>query len=241
MAPKLSILGLTEDSSKQAQPALRALIKKTLGLVDPHTRTQTGVLELMPPDDATAQASHPQHWRSTKAAGEPHKRRLRRALATQLGADNGFVFFHVDADTPWSARTTEPRDTFEREVATGVRQLLGTRASAMSRLLLVVPHAALEAWLYQNTATAIQLCDQHYRGEDTSKFAAWAADRALLDEVEGVKHTTCLTNQHNQALAETAFPAREVEAVGKSYAAFVAECRRCAELVAALASTYDGS
>jgi hypothetical protein len=239
MAPKLSILALTEDSSKQAQPALRALIKKTLGLVDPHTRTQPGVLELTPPDEATALASHAQRWRSTKAADHHHKISLRKAIATQLGTDHGFVFFHLDGDTPWCKRGKEPRATFEREVATYVQQRIG--ASAMSRLLLVVPHAAIEAWLYQNTTKATQLCEQHYRGEHTSKFAAWAADCAILDEVEGVKHTTCLTNQHNQALAETAFPAREVEAVGKSYAAFVKACSECAELRAALASTYDGS
>jgi len=58
-------------------------------------------------------------------------------------------------------------------------------------------------------------------------------DRALLDEEQTPKKALCFESKHNQELAR-AFPAREVLAVGKSYAATVAALGECGALVSAL-------
>jgi hypothetical protein len=247
MTAKLSVLALTEDSSSQAAATFRALLKRTFVLIDEATQTQPSKLAFMPPDVASEFAARAQRWRSSRVEDQRFKVALVRSIATQLAQASGFVFFHVDGDEVWSARTVDLRAHFDREVVQRVRQLLMSLDSEtdrttvdawLSKLHLAVPYYSIEAWLYQNAPVAIALCRSRYQGQDIEKFQAWAADRAAVDEVPQIKRKTCLDNKHNQELAETTFPAVQVEAVGTSYAAFVRDCRASEALVAALASTH---
>ncbi len=97
----------------------------------------------------------------------------------------------------------------------------------------------VEAWLLQNTVDAARICsEEHGEPAHLDAFERFRADRALLDEIVKPKEATCLGSKHNRALTDQGFPAREVEAVGKSFHASVEALRGCSDLVAALGATH---
>ena len=109
----------------------------------------------------------------------------------------------------------------------------------MERLKQAVPYYSIEAWLFQNTSEAIQLCETHYSGRDAEQFRAWEQDRPALDEVVKPKESVCLGAKHNLALASKSFPARQVRGTGKSFAAVIQALSQDAELCEALKRTYS--
>jgi len=171
--------------------------------------------------------------------------------------EEGWVLFHFDGDRTWAAReSSENQEKFQEHVWERVRELVGSTlarsqngstpqeseaqaGARMTRLKTVVPFYSMEAWLFQNTREAVRLCQEHYQGRDISKFQEWAQDRTALDEVDQPKKKTCLKAAHNHDLASTGFPAREVRAAGKSFAATVESLRQDTELREALARTYS--
>lgn len=171
------------------------------------------------------------------------RRAFYRYVARVL-AQGDLVVFHEDADVIWSKRRdSQVPVRLERlkplvlqqaegppRTATGtIAQLRGSDYDA--RLVPCMPTYSLEAWTYQATDRARQLCRSHHRGQDEAMFAVWGEDRAALDEVVKPKEQTCLKDHHNDELAKHV-PLDEVIAVGKSLQAFV-EALRASPLSAA--------
>jgi hypothetical protein len=245
----MRILLLSEDGSKDARPTLEALVKKMLRLVDGQCRTNA--LRFEPPDEAVATIVGGNRWKSTNPRDHQKIVALVRTLATKLAEQPpGFVMFHVDGDCRWSERDRSRTPTqFRQSIAARVRDLLSDKHRdwtsseidyCMKRLLLLVPFYSIEAWTYQNTRRARELCHKHHGGRDADRFEAWERDRASLDEVEKPKEQTCLASKHNRDLAERAFPHVEAHDAGRSFRTAVDALRACQDLRDALRATYDG-
>lgn len=243
----LRVLVLSEDRSKDAHATITALAKKIFRLVD--DRCQTQHIEFEPADDVPPEILAANKWKSAKGRDHRNVVALIRTMATKLSEKHGLVLFHVDGDGPWSKReSSENASKFQERITAKVRALLESKRSEwsaediderMERLCLLMPFYSIEAWLYQNTAAASQLCQKHYRGQDMDKLATWAADRGLLDELDQPKKHLCFGSKHNCELAETAFPHQDVHAAGKSFAAVVDRLGRSMAVLAALELTWQ--
>lgn len=253
----LSVLLLSEDRSTGAFEVLRSLAKELLKQVDEHVHTHRVTFEPLREEQAL-HALHGNIWKSTSPRDRAKQVALFRSIATQLLLENGWVLFHFDGDRPWADRessenTRKFKEIVLKNVLLLVEQTLqgqtpgqreAQRANAerarerLRRLKVVVPFYSIEAWLYQNTREALRLCEEHHGGRDEERFHQWAADRAALDEEVKPKEQVCLRDKHNPALASRSFPAREVHAVGKSFAAVVLALSEDAELCEALRRTY---
>jgi hypothetical protein len=259
--PCLSVLLLTEDSGADAFALFQRLAKELLKQVDASVQTQPEVLAFEPVRSKEAlQALHANVWKSDKKNDHGKQVELVRTLATQLLLENGWAFFHFDGDRAWADRdSSENNSKFKARVWEKVRLLIqmkleeqekqGGKASVskdtearatqrMSRLKPVVPFYSIEAWLFQNTRAAVQLCERHYGGRDAEQFQQWERDRTALDEVLKPKEQTCLGAKHNLELASNSFPTRELQAAGKSFAAVVQALSQDVELREALSRTY---
>lgn len=248
MLPGVTILLLTEDSGGDAHATHAALLRAMLRLVAPgHDASRVAV---DPADEKQRAVMRGNRWDSGKAAQEPERRALVRSIATRICQNNlHFVAFHYDGDRPWAERGGCPRHAvFAQKILTPVRQLVANvrdgaqQRKALARVVTLVPHHSVEAWLYQNTSAARGLCVRHHDGRDAERFDAWEADRGALDEVEKPKEATTLADRHNRELAEDGFPAATVYGVGKSFHAAVEALRACDDLRGALvALTPKGS
>lgn len=251
----LSVLVLTEDSGTKSFETLRAIARELLKQVDEHIQTHKVSFEPVR-NELALQALHANLWKSTKPKDRQKQVELIRTLATQVMLEDGWVLFHFDGDRAWSEReSSENVARFQTLVHEKVQALLvlnftqlqdgstpqdiEARAKArMTRLKTVVPFYSIEAWLFQNTREAIRLSQQFRGARDVSQFHSWEQDRTLLDEVPKPKEAVSLGAAYNLDLATNGFPAREVKAVGKSFAATVDTLAQDTELQAALARTY---
>jgi hypothetical protein len=261
-APCLSILLLPEDSGSDAFDTFQRLVKELLKQVDEYVQTQPDKITFEPVRNKEAlQALQPSVWKSTKPRERNKQVDLVRTLATQLMLENGWAFFHFDGDRVWKDRgSSENAAKFKEIIWKSVRErirstleerekkegrkpdiaALETRATRqMERLKQVVPYYSIEAWLFQNTAEAVRLCETHYSSRDVEQFCEWEQDRPALDEVMKPKESVCLGAKHNLALASQGFPAREARGAGKSFAAVVQALSQDAELCEALRRTYS--
>lgn len=97
---------------------------------------------------------------------------------------------------------------------------------------------SVEAWLYQNLPVARRICEG--LGSPPAlveQLARWERDRGSLDEVRKPKDTCQLGAAYNAELATKAWPAAEVCAVGKSFAATVEAMLESGELAVVLGRT----
>jgi hypothetical protein len=225
----LTVYALSEDSAGDAHAVIASLVRASLRLLHPGARLDRARFEPDAPGHAAVKANR---WKSHARADQRHRVDLLRTLATNLSRSDCLVVFHFDGDTPWAERErSENVRKFHDELVLGVRRVLRDcglepeRAErALRRLVAFVPHYTLESWLYQNTAVAIALCQQRRTTDEVAVFEAWARDRPQLDEVEQPWKLVSLGKGHNAALAAS-FPANEVYAVGKSFAASVERLR----------------
>lgn len=246
-----SILVLSEDSSPDTLRAVRALASKILRLIDPHYARDK--IDLEPEDERAQEAMWANRWQlGKKPKPENHRANvaLTRSIATKIMEPSGFVFFHTDADRCWKDREKDPSLNIQRvneQILERVRILVrehlakaprgDDEAAILSRFCLLSPYYSIEAWLYQNTNAAIELCRKHHGGQHVSRFSDWAANRAALDDEHKPKDSTCLGSDFNRTLAESGFPAAEVYDVGASFCESVDRVMACAALCAALASS----
>lgn len=247
-SPCLSILLLTEDSGRDSHETLRALVKKMLLLVDPACQTQPQRIELCPQPERAARAMHANIWKSRSPRDRFKLVDLRETIATKLLEEDGFVFFHFDGDRPWGERTESENvarfDEFVRAYVEPIvedrlrrRGVLEEKPLRMERIRPLVPFYSIEAWLYQNTTEGAHLCQERGCGRHVELFAEWARDRARLDEVVRPKSEVCFKAERNRHLAEHGFPAQEVFAADRSFAATVISLLDCEDLCAAIART----
>lgn len=113
--------------------------------------------------------------------------------------------------------------------------------AALARLLPVVPYYSIEAWLFQNTDELRVACGERSAEANVveqcrARCDEWAADRALLDEIDQVKESVCVKDTANDRLAESLSNAvfDALLAAGKSLAATRDRWSRCGSLVANL-------
>jgi hypothetical protein len=150
-------------------------------------------------------------------------------LATEL--DEGkVVVFHYDGDTPWTRR----RESVTKQPFAALRVRLSQVSGKQShlrpaRLLEMVPHYSIEAWVYQATAAAVELCETHYHERDVALFRSWSVDRGLLDELEQPKSRTVLGSKHNAELARH-IPVPDIVRARKSLSEFLRQLNEVPEL-----------
>ncbi len=234
----LAILVLTEDTGGESVATFRALLRRLVNFYDERGQP---ALEIRPGDRQTYPRVASNLWRAKNERSYEEIRTLCRGIATALALGN-VVLFHTDADSTWAAydgRVTREFDEKIRrltkywlsDIETREGRAEGWADIRIQRLIHVVPTWSIEAWTYQATGKARELCRAEYGGRDVAKFDEWEFDRAALDEVEKPKDKICLKNRHNADLA-SAVPAADVVAVGKSFAHFVGSLRALSELAA---------
>lgn len=253
--PRLSILLLTEDSGRDGDAVLRALLGRLLRRVVDGADISP---ERWEPATAAARAAvQGNAWKS------PRRRdlvALRQYIAGKLSEPGGFVFFHFDGDRPYAERaTSENAAKFEAMIRAPVRTILEgpppkrreRRTPAppavapeaverrLERLIAVVPFYSVEAWLYQNTERALEHCraNPRCRGGCAARLAAWAADRGALDEVRRPKEQLCFAAAHNRDLAESSPPIAAILAARTSLHDLFARLQACEALTERLAAT----
>lgn len=213
------------------------MVRKLLLRVDPACQTQK--VEFAPRNEEQRRALSATGWRSRAPETIRHIQLIAERLAS---SPHEFVFFHFDGDVVWSKRAQSQHAAhFEQVFRKQVKDFLEFKrlpadSATLSRLIAVTPYWEMEAWLYQATDHAAALC-QSGCGNHTALFAQWKSNRQLLDEVTDPKDLTCVGSKHNEHLAQH-FPAGDVEAAGKSFAATVAVLRGIPALTAALAHTH---
>lgn len=244
-APVFSVLVLTEDGSTRASETIERLVKKLFRHLDPGCETHRIHFE---PGDADARAVL-----TANQFKNPRHRFLRLLygyIATQLVLPDRFVVHHVDADRRWSERARKPSENaaaVERDILAHVRLRLRAEALAdteidrlMTRFFSLVPHWELEAWLYQNTERALQLCRHAPECRCPELLAAWRADRSSLDDVPHPSDALCIGKRHNDALLE-GYPTADVIAADTSLAAAIEPMLECDALLHAIERTYQPS
>lgn len=240
---------LSEDSGKQAQPTLRALMLAAAKLLKPDLDTRLLDLRPLPSGDIAANALRGNAWKERRPT--PHKTALIRTIANEL-EQNRYVVLHFDADTTWSKRhTSENRSKFEAQLRAAVKQTLMTPRTTgkfvplseadaqerVSRLFAMSPCYSIEAWLYQATEVLKERCrERHEKTAHLQLIGTWEQNRALLDEVDRPKDTAlpeCVGDRYNEELARH-FPAAEVVEVHKSWNEFISTLRASRSLLQAL-------
>lgn len=252
--PRLSILLLTEDSGRDGDAALRALLGRLLRRVVAGAEVAPDRWEPVTADARAAVQGNA--WKS------PRRRdlvMLRQYIAAKLSEPGGFVLFHFDGDRPYAGRaTSENAAKFEGAIRRPVQVILEgpppkrrertqtplersaeAIARRLDKLVAVVPFYSVEAWLFQNTERAREHCraNPRCRGGCEAKLAAWAADRGALDEVPKPKTALCFGAAHNLDLADPQLPIAAILAAGKSLFDLAERLRTCAPLAVSLAAT----
>lgn len=182
---------------------------------------------------------------------------LKREMATKIleDAPPGYVLFHFDGDRPWGERerseTTRAFESFREQLRPLIEHNLRERdlvseaddielsvTDRLHRICPLTPHYSIEAWLYQNTGRARELCEQGC-GRHIEVIAEWERDRARLDEL--VKPKLNCRKLHNDELAQsfTSALADELYKLGKSFHHTVERLRTCPGLVDALRTTWE--
>lgn len=242
--PVARLLVLTEDSSSDGVPTIRALLQHVLAQVNSAADLSKVSFEPLP-DSRASRALAGNVWKSAKKTATASVVDLVQRIARHLASGSScFVVHHFDGDRVWQDRDrSENVREYGNVVMRRVRTQLGDWAAKknrgasvdehMSRLLLLTPYWCVEAWLFQNTEEAGKHCVNP--GDQCAlRLSAWKADRSKLDEERTPKELLCFRDRHNLALAGPSFPRDELVLAGKSYAAVVDSMRTCAPLVASL-------
>jgi hypothetical protein len=262
----LSIVLLTEDGAQHAHETLEAVASRMLLLIEAKCRRNRVAFARPSQFARDAMQGNQWRSRNPKGIGLRDRIVLfGRFVAEKLLEGHirpdveapGFVFFHFDGDHAWQDRhltkdekVADLEEFLRRQVIPAIDGALhkqraagidvdvdAGRKAALLRLRRLTPFYSIEAWLFQNTAEARRLCSIAC-GKHAGELQEWEADRGKLDELDKPKdELPCIETQHHVALASSAFPASDVYAVGKSYAAAVDNLRRCRDLRAALART----
>jgi hypothetical protein len=234
VSERLSVLVLTEDTGDDAHTTVAAIARKVLLLLEPgldERRLSFGRAE----ERARAGMGF-NCYKSSSPRDYDKKVSLAQAIATHLLVDDvrTAVFVHIDADRAWSTRDEahlcENARRFDEEVRARVEALLVKRGQviALERLALLVPFWSVESWLFQNTAEALRICQEHHPRHDSAleRFEAWSQSPAELDELERPKQAVCFQSKHNARLATQGFPAGRLQRLGLSFAESVARADR---------------
>lgn len=268
--PILTLLVLTEDSSKHGHDVIRYLVTRMLEMIVPEFRSDRVRFE--PPEKKPRElALQPNTWRGKSPDNRRKRIELFRAIANTLMECAGFVLFHFDGDKKWSEKdSSQNYQDFKNILCDGVRKQIEMNneerkspsiqsrlppnrrkpplkpqeiEQGMSRLLPIVPFYSIEAWLYQNTKEAIKCCQKKCQGNHIKDFKKFEEDRASLDEIEQPKENDCIKADYNLELART-FSRELAETVydlQKSFFHTVDRLKACEELFTLLKKTAEAT
>lgn len=243
-SPVARLLVLTEDSSADGPPTIRALLQHVLAQVNSAADLARVSFEPLP-DSRASKALAGNVWKSAKKTATAGVVDLVQRIARHLALGSScFVVHHIDGDRVWKDRdSSENVREYGNVVMRRVRLQLSVWAAKqnrgavvdehMSRLLLLTPFWCVEAWLFQNTEEAGKHCTNPGH-QCASLLSGWKSDRSKLDEERTPKELLCFRDKHNAILAGTSFPRGELLLAGKSFAAAVNTMQTCAPLVASL-------
>lgn len=261
----LDVLILSEDSGKDGAAVLRALVGKALAHVFPgdtrRLRFTPGEDAAAHWVHAARWKSDAPVGRGKKGQHQRDFRDLVRTIANWLLRPNplGMVAFHYDGDTTWSRRAeAKTPQQYEKRILPKVRALLAdptqgasihkgaprpigldgdALAAALSRLVEVVPHYSMEAWLYLNAAQLQRLADgDQVPPAVRAKLAAWTADPGSLQEIHQIKDAGWPNDKHNIALAANAWPADHAAEHAASFGSLLRKFAELRDVHAALSS-----
>ncbi len=257
MNPALALVVLTEDAGASGWAPVARCVRAVCDLLIANIQWErVQVIPRSETPEAVLRAVGANRWKGTDGLGHSLRIQLARYIASELLARDGearFVFFHIDADQRWSdgpLSASENVAKFDKLVRASVRQQLSARLqqigrareldALMGRLHTLVPCWCIESWLYQNTQRARSLCEARgCAATHHQHYAAWAADRALLDDVASPKDRRdlhCLTDSDKDALAN-GMPAMEMRAVGRSFSSAIDEVAEDGALLHGLIAT----
>jgi hypothetical protein len=258
-ASQLSLVVLTEDGAQDGRATVIALVRRMLELVVPGCGAYA--IEVLPSEPREEAAMPGNVWKTDgrDPVARDNRLRLLRYLARRLSQPDTYVFFHVDGDTRWQDQaTSENVAKFADFAQVALPQVAGLARASVSRargrepapeppplhldrLLLVCPFRSIEAWLFQNVRTAVEICRREHAGAHVEALQAWEGKRAQLDEEPAPELSTCLRKKWNLELATRGFPAQEAYDVEKSFFATVERLVACDSLTAALLRRRDAT
>jgi hypothetical protein len=250
---KLALLLVSEDGAKDTQETLESLTKHLLRLVDSNYHSSQVRIEVLK-DPQALSAARANRWQSQAPKDRIMQIALVRSLTTWLTTDeDAIILYHMDADIPWSeskAGKIVPKiDLLHQFLLVKLRSIVPARPnekntyqalerSLTERLILIMPYYSIEAWLYQNTKLVRQICKRDDQERHAQTIMQWEQDRGILDDLSQPKNAICLSSRHNCDLA-LGFPAEQVLAVGKSFAATVRRLQENPVLLRALRNTHS--
>ncbi|MBK9369548.1 MAG: hypothetical protein IPN01_25175 [Deltaproteobacteria bacterium] len=221
-----------EDSGKDAEDVLRALVKLLTRALAPDHRHDKLKVNVANGEPRSAMRAH--RWASPKEEGL--RRALVRDLATRLRSGE-LIVFHHDGDEAWRGKPGSAKhDKAVEGLLRDVRRALNTGepdTAPVPGFLRLVPHYSVEAWLYLNHAEVQRLAPE--------RAARWlAAERRPghgLDHLHKPKDDEAgkgLSDKHNRALAQSL----RVEDLQESPSAraIVEAWRGCTPLMTALSA-----
>lgn len=219
-APCLSIVLLTEDSAQDARATVEAVVRKMLGLIVPGYGSHR--IDFVPREPFEEEAMRGNVWKTDgkNPMERDRKVRLLRYIARVLSRVN---VARARPRAPTAASPPPPPPLH------------------LERLLLICPFRSIEAWLYQNVRTGIDICRREHQGQHIAELQRWEGRREELDELPAPEKEVCLEKRFNRELATTGFPAREAYEVKKSFAESVDRLTGCDALVRALERTHGWS
>jgi hypothetical protein len=233
----LRFIIFSEDQQRDAPQVVIAFVKRLLQHVS--ANVQTHLPEYVPDNNHKAVMSG-NNWREKKGQSRrPETIRLIRAIADYLAEPDTFVVFHTDGDTKWSDRAeSNIRGQFQQRIVEKVHAVLQgskklteqERLRSAARLLHLVPHYSIEAWIFQN----IERCRHHGKPSDVEQLDLWAKDPRLLDEVSKPKESLSFGDKHNHDIATVSFPTARLVTADASFVACGEQFKANDQLVARL-------
>ncbi len=200
----MRLLVLTEDGAKSASRVVELLFKRLVTAAIPGTNVSQVVPRPMPLELTRIMRGN--NWRSAQKEDRQDIVRLCNTIKFFVADPSSFVVFHHDADVAWRDRHNRGiREQFQKCIFSVVHNMMVQERrtptfiqEALSRVIHLVPHYSIEAWLFQNIDEARML------GATEPQLNAWQQDRGILDELEKTpEHLPSLRRSGNAHLAET--------------------------------------
>ncbi len=247
---RISALVLSEDGSKFAFETIRNICRETFDLVVPRCAVHDCV-DFRPSSDREREAMTANGWKSTKSRDQPRFFNLCKSIASHLLRDDGFVFFHFDGDTLWSARDhSENLVKFEERVVRKVREFVRghvekTRKAdpeafidhTMRKLIHVAPFYSIESWLFANIEMLRSLCSgKDLPVEVTQRLDAWQRDLGEMDRTKPKGLVPVSTKDYPQLASELKSAA--LMALDTSFCDTVLRMGNCSPLIVRLRSSW---
>lgn len=227
MNATLVVTTLTEDGSDAAIPVVQRLVKLLLQVIEP--ATQTHRVELKPYEQARRFVVK-NGWHTGAARDQAGLTELIKYIVRILktGPPTNVAIHHFDADEPWSESKACARLlAWERLIRTPVANHAGNLAAA--RLVPLVPHPEIEAWLFLHRGRLEELANQQGKTSPDEPTAGWHSLAAV--QAEYWPH-----DAHNLDLV-TGFPTERAIDASPSLRAALERLRAVPGLAEALAAT----